>query len=76
MAHSLYFVAKYFAIGQEHAIELCAGAEAQVPVVDVIEAIHLFAFFFLRGHIPRMKCLVAIHAVGEIERGIDVDIIK
>lgn len=76
MAHGLYFVAKYFAIGQEHAIELCAGAKAQVPVIDIIKAIHLFAFFLLRGHIPRMECLVAIHAVGEIERGVDVDIIK
>ena len=76
MADAVDLVAEQLAPGHPEAIELRRCRERQAPVVDVVQTVDGVGHLTLVDVVPRAHDLVGVHAVGEVERGIDVQIVE
>ena len=76
MTNGLYLVAEYLAVRSEESVELGRRTDRHVIVVHVVESVYRVARLFLCGLVPRAHDLVRVHAVLEVERGRDVDIVE
>ena len=73
VAYAVNLVAEEFAVGYEEAVDLGGESEAHVPVVDVVESLQRVDDFLLSLFVPGALVLLGVHAVGEVERGVDVE---
>ena len=76
MTDGHHLVAENLLVGHEEAVELGAGAQREIPVIHVMEAVGRIVLLLLGGRIPGAFYLAGIHAVGEIERGRHVHIVQ
>ena len=76
VAYGHYLVAEELAPRHEHTIQLGGGRDAEVPVVDVVEAIDGVGHLLLFLCIPVAHDFCGVHAVGKVERGVDVQIVE
>ena len=76
VADSLNPVAEYLAVRRPETINLGRETHAHVPVVHVVESVGGIANLFLGGCVPRLRNLVGIHAVGEVERWRHVQVLE
>ena len=74
MAYGLYLVAENLSRRYEESVELSGGADAHVPVVDVVKTIDGVVNLHLSHVVPRLLYLVGVHTVGEVDGRIDVQI--
>ena len=76
MADAVDFVAENFSRWNPEAIELRRCRNRQVPVIDIVQAINRVGHFLLRAFVPRAHDFRGVHAVGEVERGVDVQVVE
>ena len=76
MAYCLYLVTEDLAVRHPESVELGGCAHAHRPVVDVVKSVCSVALHGLRLLVPALLYAVGVHAVGEVDRRVDVNHIE
>ena len=76
VAYHFNLVAEYLGRRLVEAVELRVGRDAEIVVIDAVEAVDGVAHHGLCGGVPVLFHLIEIPTLGVVERGGDVDVVE